>query len=263
MQLVTAKGTAINTTIAALAAVTGDTLTVPIFPDAKKAWILQVWADVQLAGTLRIRSPKGHDNVNGLRIDTVASDAVPLLPWGFPMRIYPGDALSVELAGSSTGGDEDFVSMLQAYEELPGQSGRYLSPDDVQKRMLYLVSTENTITTGTNGQWGGAEAINAEIDQFQADFEYAILGYKVDTECQATGYRSPNWANTRIGGPGVETEPWLTSDWFARISRAYNMPLIPYFAGSDKASVLVDCLIDENGADPTFTTYLAAMRRGS
>lgn len=261
LQLVSAKGTAINTTIAALAAVTGDSLTVPSFNEGKKAWILQLWADVQLAGTLRIRSPKLHDNVNGLRIDTVASDATPLLPWGFAIRIYPTDTLAVELAGSSTGGDEEFVSMLCAYEELPGQAGKLYTHDEVMKRMKYLLTVENTITTPTTGIWGGSEAINAEIDQFQADMEYAILGFKTDTEAQAFGYRAPAWANTRVGGPGIETEPWMVSNWFSRISREYGIPAIPAFVGSDKASVLIDCLQDENGADPTVTTYLAAMPR--
>lgn len=262
LSLVSAKGTAINTTIAALTAVSGDSLAVPNFDVNKKAWILQVWADVQAVGTLRIRSPKMHDNVNGIRIDTVASDATPLLPWGFPVRIYPNDVLNVELAGSATAGDEEFVSMLQAFEDLPGQVGRLVSPDDVMRRMVHLITVENTITTPTTGIWGGAEAINAEIDQFQTDLEYAILGFKTDTECQGVGYRSPAWANTRVGGPGIETEPWLVSNWFSRISKEYSLPLIPVFAGSDKASVLIDVLIDENGADPTVTTYLAAMKRG-
>jgi len=261
LQLVSAKGTAINTTIAALAAVTGDTLTVPQFNDAKKAWILQVWADVQVAGTLRIRSTKGHDNVNGLRCDTTISDLTPMLPWGFPIRIFGGDTLAVELAGSTVAGDEEFVCMLCAYEELTGQSGKLYTADDVAKRMKFMITVENGITTPTTGIYGGSEAINAEIDQFQSDMEYAILGFKTDTECAAVGYRAPAWANTRVGGPGIETEPWMTSDWFARMSRNYGIPAIPAFIGSDKASVLVDVLTDENGADPTVTTYLAAMPR--
>ena len=262
LQLVSAKGTAINTTIAALAAVTGDSLSVPNFDHSKKAWILQLWADVQSAGTLRIRSPKMHDNVNGIRIDTVASDPTPLLPWGVPSRIYPGDVLNVELAGSATAGDEEFVCMLQAFEDLPGQQGRLLAPDQVAQRLDHVITVENTITTLTTGIYTGAEAINAEIDQFQQDRDYAILGYKVDTECAAIGYRAPAWANTRVGGPGVETEAWLTSDWFMRLARTYNLPLVPVFAGSDKASVLVDALQDENGADVTLTTFLGVLRRG-
>lgn len=261
-QLVSAMGTAIGATIAALTAVTGDSLIVPSFDQNKKAWILQVWADVQVAGTLRIRAPQMHDNVNGIRIDTIISDVTPVLPWGVPSRIFPNQALNVELAGSAVAGDLEHVVMLQAYEELPGQMGRYLSPDDVVKRMVHLLTVENTITTGTTGAWTGSEAINAEIDQFQSEFDYAILGFKTDTECAGFGVKAPAWANTRIGGPGIETEPWLTSDWFLRLSRTYGMPLVPYFAGNDKASVLVDCLIDENGADPTFTIYLAALRKG-
>lgn len=263
LQLVTATGTAINTTLAALAAVTGDTLAVANFDgNAKKAWILQVWANVQLAGTLRIKSPKFHDNVNGIRIDTVAADVSPLLPWGTPERISPNDVLSVELAGSSTGGDVEHVTMLQAYEDIQGQVGKLLTPDQVASRFLHLVTVENTITTGTGGIWSGAEGINAEIDQFQTDYDYAILGYKTDTICQAVGYRSPAWANTRVGGPGFKAEPYVVSNWFKRISEEYGIPAIPVFAGSDKASCLVDVLIDENGADPTITTYLAALKRG-
>jgi hypothetical protein len=262
LQLISAKGTAINTTLAALAAVSGDSLAIPNFDVSKNAWLLQVWADVQAAGTLRIRSPKWHDNVNGILIDTVASDATPLLPWGYRQRVYPGDNLIVELAGSATAGDEEFVSMLLAYEDLPGQQGQLWTPEQVQGRLSHVLTVENTITTLTTGVYTGAEAINAEIDQFQTDMMYAILGYKVDTECAAVRWRSPSWANTGVGGPGIETEAWLTSDWFSYLSERYKLPLIPVFSGNDKASVLVDALQDENGADVTVTTFLAAMRRG-
>ena len=261
LQLVSAKGTAINTTLAALAAVSGDTLTIPRFDEPKKGHILQLWADVQAAGQLRIRSPKMHDNVNGLRVDTVVSDPTPLLPWGVPLRVYGTDTLIVELAGSATAGDEEFVCMLMAFDELPGQVGQLRSPEQILPKIDHLLTVENTIATGTTGIYTGAEALNAEIDQFQVNYDYAILGYKVDTECAAVGWRAPAFANVRVGGPGIETEAWLTSDWFMRLSRTYNMPLVPVFAGSDKASVLIDALQDENGADVTVTTYLAALRR--
>ena len=263
LQLVSAKGTAIGATLAGLAAVSGDSLAIPTFAEPKKGYILQLWADVQAAGTLRVRSPKMHDNVSGMRIDTVVSDPTPLLPWGVPIRVYGSDVLTVELAGSATAGDEEVVSMLMAFEELPGQVGRLISPEEVMRRHQHTLSVENTIATGTTGIWTGAEAINSEIDQFQVSYDYAILGYKVDTECASIGYRAPSFANVRIGGPGIETEAWLTSDWFLRISRAYNMPLVPVFAGSDKASVQIDALQDENGADVTVTTYLAALSKGT
>jgi hypothetical protein len=262
LQLVTAKGTAIGATIAAMAAVSGDSLAIPSFNDQKKGYLLQAWVDAQVAGTFRIRSPKMHDNVNGIRVDTVISDPTPFLPWGVPVRMWPSDVLTLELAGSAVAGDEEFACLLMAYEDLPGQVGRLVSPDDVTRRTVHLLTVENTIATGTTGIWTGAESINAEIDQFQQNLDYAILGYKVDTECAAIGYRAPSFANVRVGGPGIETESWLTADWFLRLSRAYGMPLVPVFSGSDKSSVLIDSLQDENGADVTVTTFLAALSKG-
>lgn len=261
LMLVSARGTAITATISALAAVTGDSLAVPHFPDTKKAWLLQVWADVQVAGTLRIRSPKMHDNVNGIRIDTIISDPAPMLPWGARQQLYSGDTLIVELAGSAVAGDEEFVCMLQYFEELSAQHSKLLPADQVLSRLRDTVTVENTITTVATGVYGGAEAINAEIDQFQHNDEYAILGYKVDTECAAIRYRAPDFANVGVGGPGIETEPELTADWFLRLSRAHNLPLVPTFNAANKASVLIDALQDENGADTTVTTFLGRLAR--
>lgn len=261
LQVVSAKGTAIGATIAALAAVTGDTLVVPSFNDPKKAWLLQAWANVQVAGTLRIKSPKMHDNVNGLRVGTIINDTAPIMPWRAPQRLYPNDTISVELAGSAVAGDVEHVVQLQAFEEVPGQAGQLLSIDEVMRRIKFTITVENTIATDTSGNYSGAAAINATIDQFQTDYDYAILGYKTDTVCSCVGYRAPAWANARVGGPGFKAEPAITADWFLRLSRVYGLPLVPVFRGNDKASVLVDALIDENGADPKVTTYLAALSR--
>jgi len=260
MQIQTYAGTAINTTLAALAPVSGDSLSVANFAIGKLAWLVQVWCDVQAAGTLRIRSPKMHDNVNGLRIDTIASDAKPLLPWGAMQPLYPNDSLIVELAGSATAGDIEYVVLLEYFDEMPGVGARLFSWDQIKGRIDQLLTVENTIATGSTAAYGGSEAINAEIDQFQQGVDYALLGYKVDIECAAIGYRAIDFGNLRIGGPGDEADPDLYSNWFVRLSNDYGKPMIPVFNGSNKASVLVDAVQDENGADTTITTYLARLR---
>jgi len=262
LMLVSAKGTAIGATLAALTAVSGDSLAVPHFPEPKKAWLLQVWADVQVAGTLRIRSPKMHDNVNGIRIDTTVSDLLPLLPWGPRQNIYSGDTMIVELAGSAVAGDEEFVCMLQYFEELSAQHAKLLTAEQVLSRMRDLLTVENTIATGTTGIYTGAEAINAEIDQFQHNDEYAILGFKTDVECAAVRWRAPDFANVGVAGPGIDSDPDILASWFLDLSRGYNLPLVPVFNAANKASVLIDALQDENGADVTVTTYLARLMKG-
>lgn len=260
MQIQTYQGTAINTTLAALTALSGDSLAVSNFALGKKALLLQLWADVQAAGTLRVRSPKFHDNVNGIRIDTIASDAKPLLPWGAAQPLYPNDNLIVELAGSATAGDIEYITLLQWFEDLPGINARLMTWDAVRNRIEQLLTVENTLATGSTAAYGGSEALNAEIDQFQQGADYAILGYKVDTECQAIGYRAPDFGNLRVGGPGDEIDPDLYSNWFVELNRYYDVPTIPVFNGSNKASVLIDAVQDENGSDTTVTTFLARLR---
>jgi len=260
LQLQSYVGTAINTTLAPLAAVSGDSLAVSNFAIGKNAWLVQLWADVQLAGTVRVRSPKFHDNVNGLRIDTIASDPRPLMPWGAMQPLFPNDTLIVELAGSSTAGDIEHVVLLQYFDDMPGVSARLFDWAQIKPRIESVLTVENTIATGTAGGYSGAEAINVEIDQFQQGADYALLGFKVDTECAAVGWRAVDFGNLRVGGPGEETEADILSNWFVRLSNEYGKPMIPVFNGSNKASVLVDAEQDENGADTTVTSYLARLR---
>lgn len=261
LELVSAQGTAIGATIAALTAVTGDSLAVRNTGTANPARLLQLWADVQAVGTLRVRSPKFHDNVQGIRIDTLASDPTPLLPWGVHQNVFPNDVLVVELAGSAVAGDIEYVSMLIYYPELPGASYRGITREEVKRRALNIFTVENTIATGTGGGWTGAEAVNAEFDQFHAGGLYALMGYKVDAECASVAWRGADTANMRVGGPGIETEPWLTSDWFAFLSDEYGMPLIPVFAAENKGGILIDALQDENGTDVTVTSYFVELSR--
>lgn len=260
LQVVGAQGTAINTTIVALTALATDTLAVQNFNEPKKAWLLQIWCDVQLAGTLRVRSTRFHDNVQGIRIDTVASDAQPLMPWGCPQRLYPNDTLVVEASGSSTGGDIDTVALLNYYEDSPGINARFIDFAQLKARAEYTLTAENTLATGTAGGYSGAEAINIEIDNIKAGTDYALVGYKIDTEMAIVGWRASEFGNVRLGGPGDDTNPHLYSNWFVRLSMEYGLPLIPVFAGQNKGGVLLDTACDENGADPTVTSFLVALR---
>jgi len=260
MQLVTAYGTAIGATLAALTPVVGDSLVVPNFDPAKKGQLLQAWATTQAAGTGRIRSTRMNDNVSGIRVRLLSGEQKPWLPWGVTERLYPNDTVNIDLAGSATAGDLEYVSMLQYFEDIQGVNARFLSPDDVARRLDHILTVENTLATPTSGGYAASAAINATIDQFQAGLEYAILGYRCDTKTHAIGYRSQAWGNLRIGGPGDPNDFDLYSNWFVRLSKEYGLNLIPVFNGTDKGAVLIDAVQDENGADPVVTTYLARLK---
>lgn len=261
LDTVTAQGTAIGATIAALAAATGDSLAVKFCPLEKTVRLLSYWSDVQVAGTGRIRSARLHDNVSAMRFDTIIGDLRPYLPWGVAQRVYPNDVLNVELAGSAVGGDLEVIVLLLYYEDLPGISARFISPDELMRRGGNIYQGENTLSTGTGGSYQGGEAVNIEIDQFHAGGQYALVGYLCDTEMGAICWRGPDTGNLRVSGPGEETERELTADWFIRLSRAFNVPLIPVISAENKAATLVDCVCDENGADPTVTSIFVELSK--
>lgn len=260
LQVIGAAGTAISATISALAAVTGDSLTIPFFGENKKAWMLQLWTDVQVAGTVRIRSGKWHDDVQGVRYKTIISELSPLLPFGARQPIYSGDTLHVDLAGSAVAGDIEYVAMLMWYEELSAQAARLITWEQFEARRLNLICAENSIATGTTAAWTGAEAINSEIDQFHARTEYALLGYTVDVEASAVAWRGPDTANVRCGGPGDETKREVTANWFGTLARTTGLPCIPVFNGDNKAATVVETLQDENGADTVLSSILCELR---
>lgn len=261
LEVINAQGTAIGATIAALAASSGDTLAVRNTGSANPAKILQIWTDVQVAGTARLRGSKFHDNVQGVRLDTLIGDIRPLLPWGFAQPVYPNDVISAELGGSAVAGDIESIGILLYYPELTGAAARLMAPDEIMRRAANIFTVENTIATPTTGGWGGAEAINVEFDQFHAGALYALVGYLVDTECTSVAWRGADTSNMRVGGPGEETERELTADWFVRLSRAYNLPLIPVFSAENKGGITVETVQDENGADVTVTSIFVELSK--
>jgi hypothetical protein len=247
--LVTGFVTAPSTTQTALTMSTGDSLTVKASAGDKPIWLIQAWADNQTAGVLRIRSPRMHDNNQGLRMQVTASDVAPLLSMGRPQRLFTTDVVSVDLSGSATAGDIESAALFHFYEDVQGLAGRFIKADELQRRALHLLNIENTLALGTAGGWSGSEAINVEFDPFKANTDYALIGYLVNVECLAVAWRGADTGNLRVGGPGNETLRHVTAEWFVRLSQRYDLAAIPVFNSNNRGSITIDGAQDENGAD--------------
>ena len=259
LEVIHATRTAPTATIGAAAAVAGDSLVVRNFAKEKQAFLLNVWSDHQAAGTLQVRSPRLHDNQRGLRFDTIASDCTPYLPHGTMQKVYAQDTFVVEFSGSATAGDIEQVALLLYYQDLDGVNGRFIDEATLAKRIVNIVTVENTITAGAGGGYTGSEAINAESDLLVANTDYAILGYLVDTEAASVTWRGPDFGNLRVGGPGIETDRELTRDWFRALTRLTSVPMIPVFNSANRGGTFVEVVQDENAGAPTLITILAQL----
>jgi len=245
LEVISGRVTAPGSTFTAVTMAAGNSLTVRNAGLDTDVRLLQLWVDNQGAGAIRVRSPKLHDNVQGIRYDITVSDPSPLLPWGVHQKLIPQDILTVEMTGSATAGDiEDFGALLY-YSNLPGSDARLANVEDVMRRISHIVTVENSIAAGAGGGYTGEEALDAEFDLLKANTDYALLGYTVDAECAVVRWRGSDSANLGVGGPGLDTLRHVTANWFMRLAAAYGLPLIPVFNSANKGAILIDVVQDE------------------
>jgi hypothetical protein len=242
---------------------TGDSLSVRSFDANKKAYLLNLWAFVTAAGIYEVHSPRMHDNSHALHGRVVASQPLPLLPLQFPQRLYSTDTLIAQLSGDNTAGRQQPMSMLLYYEDVQGLSARFMKPEDVLAKQVNLYSIETQITLGTGGDYSAASAINslAGSDFFQANTDYALLGYIVDITVQSVHWKGADFGNVRVGGPGHNGFPHRTARFFCELSDYYGLPLVPVFNSNNKTGVNIDALMTQAGGTLNVTSIMAQLAK--
>lgn len=264
-ELVAGYTTAPSTTETAITLADSEvTLVVRGTAGLAKAFMMPPWAKFQTSGKLRISSIAFPDNGVGMELRGYAASVRPLLPLTSLslIELSGQQEVKAKMTGSATGGDLEMAVIPIIYPN-PEQQPQFMSPEDVSARRLgtTILAIPNTIVTPTSGSWGTSEALNSEADPFDAKYDYAIIGFLVDTLCLAVAYSGQLTLKYRWGGPGNPDQKELTSSWFITMSRAMGYDLIPWFNGSDANKVFVNAITDENGADPNVTTLCVPLRR--
>jgi len=259
-EVIGGQATAPGATLTALTMNAGDSATVKNADLSSFVGLLGTWARNQAAGIWRIRSPKLHDNVQGIRYRIPATDPTQLWVAGAVQRLTPQDNLILELSGSAVGGQIEQACLLNYYVDLPGQQARLIGRDELLSRTQNVLTVEVAVTPGATGGWSGAVAINSLFDLLKANTDYAIIGYMVDAQVTAVGIRSPDFSNLRVGGPGMEAivagqigARWTTARWFLELTEHYNISLIPVFNSANKAATLVDVMQNQTGTTVNVT----------
>lgn len=263
LDTVTSTGTAIGAALAATTINNGDSFTIKNAALSSDVFLLNFWVDVQLAGIARIRSPKLHDNTDGIRTRTRVNCLEPLMPWGIPQRLVPQDTEIVELQGSVTGGDIESVTQLIYYADMPSQGTRFITPDTLKQRMVDYFPNRLAITIGSTAAYTGARAINADQDLLQANTDYAVIGMTTDLRVGTIALRGPDTGNLRVSCPGgadVQDAMSRYCRWFRDLSLGYGFPLIPVINSANKGGTQIDVMGDENGGTSNVTLWLARLK---
>jgi len=244
----------------------GNSLSIRSFDISKKAWLLAAWAFNQVAGTLRVRSPRLHDQQQGMRWRVTAASTLPLYPGpinlGFKQVLFAQDTLVVEQTGSAVGGQIEGGTLLIGYDDLPGVAARFIDAKVLQTIGVNVVTLETSHTTGVAGGYSGQVAINSSFDNLKANTDYAVLGYLTDTRGVSVRYQSVDFGNLGLGGPSEPAVRDLTNNWFENLSEALNLPWIPVFNSANKAATLVDVHTNQAGGTFIVSTNLVELVPG-
>lgn len=205
------------------------------------AHLQAMWSDFQDPGYFRIRSPRLHDDVNGIEVAADAGLESPTILDGFDQPLFSQDSLTVEafFTGAPTATHYSFGCMQIYYDDLPGVAGNFMSWAQIQPMIqsymgVYVVPGSG----GTLGQWGAGVAINSSQDVFKANGAYALMGYITPTGFPAMSLLGTDLGNLNVGGPG-STDPIITRSWFKYMDGMTGRPSIPVINSQNKGSTLV------------------------
>jgi hypothetical protein len=223
---------------AAAAAVAGDSLSIKSFNDPATAILEQVIRGGTTAGGVRVRSPRFHDNVTGLKFVESAGVAARLLPQDYGERVYSVDTLNVDISGG--GAETDLAVLRVYYSDLGGVNARLKSWGDISGMIDHLKTITVAVATGNVATWADTGIATTE-DLLEADKDYALLGYTVDVATTAVGIKGTDTGGLRICGPGL-TDTTDTSDIFVRHSERSGRPHIPIIASNNKGGTFVSTI---------------------
>lgn len=239
LQLITGQVTNPSTTVTALTPNTGDSFTVRSTNMGADIELLQAWAFSATAGILRVRSPRMHDQAQNMRYQTVASFPYPLMALEEKQLLYSQDPITVEMTGDAAA--VDLATLCVFYNDLPGINARLHTWAEISPLVKQLTTVEVDLTSsGTSCNYSGTVALNGTFDTLIRNQDYAILGYECGTTGGTLGITGVDTGNLRVGGPLINL-PFLTADWFVRLSQDNAVPAIPVINSANVAGVNLDC----------------------
>lgn len=231
-------------TFGALAAVTGDTLTVRSLGQQDDARLLALGRKGATAGMIRLRSPFLADDVNGIRSRVLAADPSSVIDMDGLQRLRAQDPLIFESTGGAAA-EQESGWWLTYYGNLQGDTSVYIGAAELEQRALEVVSSEVPTTGVAGAQWGTA-ALSTGTGILKANQWYAVIGYELDVACTAVALLGPDTGNFKAGGPGITTRQF-TRRWFHDLADQSGLATIPCINAQNAGGTLSE-VVDSAGA---------------
>lgn len=259
LQVVSAfKQNATGTNPEALAANTGDSLSVPNFEPGSNGWLLEAWGGNHAHNCdFQIRSPDFHDNNRGIRLAAMfnptlsGADGDPqlLLPYYVRQPLYKSDTVTVETI--CTAADNVQLVQLWYFENLSGADQNLRTWGEIEGQIVNTLGIKVACTAGATGDYGSNRLLNQDDARLIANRNYAILGVTSQLPCCLITFTGPETSGRKIGLP-LHWNEQVSSGWFVDLSQKYNLPLIPVLNANNAGNWIF------TAADPATNVATAA-----
>lgn len=244
----------------ALAAVSGDSLSIRNFATTDKAYLEAIGLQFGTAATgnnIQITSPQLADDVTGLNFQPKDNPASLLMPRQSPQQVYPGDTLAAEVT-DGTASDPVVASLHVYYPNLPGAQARISRAAPVLGAYTNIKPVEVSVTAAAKAWKDTLLGTGGAV--LKSNRDYAVLGYMADVAVCAIGVKGAFTSNYRVCGPGV-AEAYDTAEWFLQMDADSGTPHVPVFNGKDVGAVYVSVLAT-TALTPVVTLILAELPQG-
>jgi hypothetical protein len=216
---------------------TGQSTTVRNTSLGSKVNLEALWADTQQVTYSRVRSPRLHDNVQGIRYTVPSGQSANLLGLRPQTPLVPQDLLITEQSGAAA--DAGSIYLQISYASLPGSDGNYLTWSQVEPRVVDIMTQENQLSAAaTANNWSAGTALNTYTDLMKANTWYALLGYTTSSAVGAVAIQGPDTGGLKVGGPGL-AQPLETREWFLWMDEFGEEPAVPVINSANKAGTFV------------------------
>jgi hypothetical protein len=217
----------------------GDSFTLRNFPTTSSAKLIQVGLQDQdtILGFVQLKSPRLANSTTGIKLVQLENPTALLLPPYALQNLYPGDVLTVNIAGTTTTAHTTSGFFQVYYPTLPGAAARLHSWGDISGIVANIFTQQVAVDVATAGTWVTVLAKNT-ADLMEADTTYALLGYTVEKAYMCVGLKAQETGNLRNVGPGV-TRSEVTSAWFVNLSNKTGLPCIPVVNANNRGNINV------------------------
>lgn len=237
---------------------TGQTNAVRAHSREGSAFLCEAWTQQATAGALRVKSPRLHDDVVGIRMLTQAADIRRIWPEAMAQPLFSQDTLTIDMTGGAA--EVDAGALLMYYEDLGGVNARLATWDEIKPRVEHHYGHPVAVAgPGTSGDWSAGTVLTTTADEWKANRDYAVLGYTLDTASLSVAIAGTDTGNLKVGGPGplVADE---TRDFFVAESIRLGRPCIPIINAANRQGTLVHVAKVGAGGTVNVTLMLALLK---